>query len=403
MQDGDCMSWREELRQRAKKALSKQARYGPDIDVREFSPVEVSLQDAAVKSARATVAIEAARSAGVYLQLESSVLEAEARFPGVEIMPIEEALERYPDVMRELFWNAVPVDEDKYTAIAELRGRGGVFLRVKSRARIVVPVHLCFFMRSSGSLQAPHNVIVAESGSDVYVVSGCTMMTEAPALHAGVTEIYVEEDARVCYVMIHRWSRGNHVRPRTGVIVERGGELIYYYVGQIAADSLQTMPRAILESDARAHLASIMLVRERAHVDSGWSVKLSGSGSSCEVITRCIARDETTAVLRAEVIGERSGARGHIDCKALLLSDAARVSSIPALDARDPGVVLTHEAALGKLREEEVLWLIARGFSREEAESILVRGFLRVRMPKLPPHIEGFISAVVSSLARASV
>lgn len=398
------MSWRDKYREAAKEALSKPPQYGVDVDTTSFVPREANknFDLSSVASILENVGVSTSLDrAGDYYQLESIILDRLSKIPGLEIMSIEEAIDTYGKDIEPYFWKAVKVDTDKFTAIAELVGSGGYFIRVKKGHKIPIPVQACFLMGLERSLQAPHNIIIAEEDSEVSVVTGCTVMREIAGLHAGITEVYIEKGARVNYVMIHRWSEAMHIRPRTGVIVREGGEYVSNYIAFTKLRTFQSMPKVVLYDNARAYLASIIALEGQAKSDSGYTLELRGNNASGQIISRTITKDSSEAITRAQIIGSSPEVRGHIDCQGLLLSDRSRILTIPILDALHNDVALTHEAAVGKLAEDKILWLMARGFSRQDAESILVRGFLRVDLPQLPPAITSMIDGALRLIAKS--
>lgn len=391
---------RETYKIRAKNALNKKPAYGPDLDIREFLPRgsidRLDLKDYADFLETIGIDVTEKDRSGSYYQLESSIISAYSHFGGVEVLPLEEALDRYGDFLKDYFWRAVSVDADKFTAIAELRGRGGYFIRVKKNVKVPMPIQTCLLMNMHGSLQAPHNIIVAEKGSEVNILTGCATMRETVGLHAGVTEIYVGENARVHYVMIHRWSEAMHIRPRTGVIVGRGGTYISNYIAFTKLKTFQSLPRVVLHDNAKAYLASIVALEGKSLADSGYHLVLKGEGSSGQIISRSLTKDESQIVARGIISGSGINSKGHIDCQGLLLSKSSIITAVPILEALIDNITLTHEAAVGKLSEDEILWLIARGFSREEAESILIRGFMKTDIPGLPDSLRTVINQTIN-------
>ncbi len=379
--------------ERVKAALAKPALYGPDIDVRDYLLAEGPAAEVEVDEERIRevgIDLERAKRTGYYMQVDSESVRYMSRLPGVEVMSIEEALEREPEVSR-LIWRLVDPAADKYTAVAALRGRGGYFVRVKRGVRMEEPVQTCLFM-VTGGLQAPHNIIYVEEGAHARVLTGCTIMPESFGLHAGITEIYLERGARLDYVMIHAWSRGTHVRPRTGVLAGEGAEVVTYYINLSTVRTLQTYPRYILRDGARLHSVSLILGRGSSIIDVGAKAALGGRRAAAEILSRVVARDSSRIVARARVEG-----------KGLVLSDVARVEAVPELGAVGRGVTLTHEASIGKLSEEAIAYLMSKGFSREEAESILVRGFMNVELLDLGPQLTAYVRNLMNLLARAAI
>jgi len=369
------------------------------VDIGAFhtkKPESIDIESLGEELALIGIDIEERERSGSYYQIEGEVLRALSMHPGLEILDLETALDKYGDLLREHYWKAVPVDMDKFTALAELRGSGGYFVRVKRGHKVQLPIQACLLMSMGGSLQAPHNIIIAEEDSEVSIVTGCMTMKEQVGLHAGVTEIYVGRGARVNFVMIHRWSRAMHIRPRTGVIVDEDGVFVSHYIAFTELRTLQMMPRVILGPNSRAFLSSIIVLDGGAEADVGYYLELLGNGSSGQIISRSIVKDTSRVVARARIVGRGRGTKGHIDCRGLLLSNGSRILTIPILDAPSRDIRLTHEAAVGRLEEDKILWLIARGFGREEAESLLIRGFMNVGLPELP----GVLTAMIDRTLR---
>lgn len=387
--------------ERVKAALAKPALYGPDIDVREYvlaGGPESSVEVREERVREVGIDLEKAKRTGYYMQIDSERIRYMSRLPGVEVMRIEEALER--EEVSRLVWRLVDPAADKYTAVAALRGSGGYFVRVKKGVRMEEPVQTCLFM-VRGGLQAPHNIIYVEEGAHARVLTGCTIMPESFGLHAGITEMYVERGARLDYVMVHAWSRGTHVRPRAGVLAGEGAEVVTYYINLSTVRTLQTYPRYILRDGAKLHSVSLLLGRGSSVIDAGTRAALGGRRAAAEILSRVVARDSSRVVARARVEG--AFGRGHIECKGLVLSDAARVESVPELGAVGREVTLTHEASIGKLSEEAIAYLMSKGFSREEAEAVLVRGFMRVELADLGPQLNAYVRNLMHLLARAAI
>ncbi len=401
------MSWRNGIRERAKKALDKPPKYGIDVDVTNFIPkkisINVNLSEYSNELSLVGIDVSEKERMGSFYQFESQIIKAIAKHPGVELMSLEDAIDEYGKDILEWFWNAVPVDQDKFTAIAELKGKGGYFIRVKKGVKLKIPIQACLLMREHGSLQAPHNIIIAEEGSEVNVITGCMMMRETIGLHAGVTEIYIDRKARVNYVMIHKWSRAMYVYPRTGVIVKEGGEYVSHYIAFTALKALQALPKVVLYDAAHAYLSSILALEGDAKADTGYVAYLQGNNASVQIVSRSITKDNAEIIARGKIIGKTNDVKGHIDCQGLLLSTKSRIVAVPQLIAESQDVSLTHEAAIGKLGEEKIIWLMARGFSREEAESILIRGFMSVDITGLPKNLAMLLKGVLKMIAKSVV
>jgi len=137
-----------------------------------------------------------------------------------------------------------------------------------------------------GGLQAPHNVVIVEEGAEAVVYTGCVIAPEAVGLHVGISEFYVLPRAELRFIMLHDWNKAAHVRPRTGVLVEEGGEYVGYYANLSAVKPLQTSPRIWLGEDARTHTVSILLGAGDAEIDVDTAALLESPGAAAELVKR---------------------------------------------------------------------------------------------------------------------
>ncbi|MEM0017145.1 MAG: SufD family Fe-S cluster assembly protein [Candidatus Korarchaeum sp.] len=386
----------EEIRRRAEAALSKPAPHGIDLRIEDFpipkGPRKTSLD------ALSRIGVDPSQAS--YVQVDERPIEVRSNVPGARIYTLSGALEK--GIVEDYFWKAVEVDTDKYTAAAELFGGHEGYVIVAERgAKVEQPVLACLLLSTPGALQAPHNIVVVEEGAELHVVTGCLTSIESPGLHAGISEFYVKEGARLTFTMIHQWAESTHVRPRTSVIVERGGEYVSHYVNMSPIASIQTDPKVYLVGEgARAYLSSVIVAPKDSRVDVGGSVFLRAEGTSAEVVSKVIARDSADVITRSLISAEARGTRGHIECDGLLLSNSSRILTLPALDAKVDDVQLSHEAAVGKLNEEQLYYLISKGFSEEEAKSILVRGFMDVKLEGLPKSVMAQVKMALELAAR---
>lgn len=369
-------------------SLDKKSPYGIDVDVRRFIPSEaVKLDEGRLRE----IGIDPGYSGPSYYQVDGSVLR-KASVSGLKVMSYEELDD--PD----LSWRLISPDQDKYTAAAALYGRGGYVVIAEEGAKVERPVQTCLFMSAPGGLQAPHNIVVARDNSELSVLTGCTIMKEVVGLHAGITEFYVGRNARVNSVMVHNWNPDAHVRPRTAAIVEEGGQFVSYYINIGPVSSLQLFPRVrLVGRNAKAHISSIVIGREESNIDIGSEVSLEAPGTSAEIISRSIAMDKSVIFARARMIARAEG-RGHTECMGLMLSDQASIVTIPELESSVREAELTHEAAVGKLREEEIYYLTSKGIERRDAISMLIRGFMRVDV-ELPAVLRKLVDSATSMAA----
>lgn len=321
---------------------------------------------------------------GTFVQVDHSAVHSSVSAEGVEMLPVREALEKY-DWLASLWWNAVAEETDRYTRSVEDADYNGYFIRAMPGQKTLLPLQACLYMGTGGSAQRVHNILVAEEGSELHIITGCTSGTHNQAgLHLGVSEFYIRKGAKVTYTMIHNWEPGISVRPRTGVVVGEDATFISNYVIMKPVRDLQTNPIARCEGrNAVVRFNSVMAAFEGSKIDAGSRVYLNAPGCRTEIISRTIARGGET-IARGYIEGNAPDVKGHLECRGLILGEKGVIHAIPELRGAIEGIDLSHEAAVGKIAEEEVEYLMARGLDRNEATATIVRGFLRVDIEGLP-------------------
>ncbi len=389
--------------ERLREVLRKPAPLGLDIDLQEFKQAPEQrveyYEDLAQASLEVGVDLDKRSKLTTFLQVDHEAIykAVQKQFEkDIELMTLEEALEKY-EWLREYVWRLRSPYEDKYSAFNALHGKGGYFLRIREGRRIHLPIQTCFLTYSPEIVQNVHNVIMVEPDAEAYIITGCTAHKKAPkGLHIGVTEIYVKRSAKLNYTMIHKWGPSFHVRPRTGILLEDGAELVYNYITLGSVASFQSQPSARLAGEgATLSMNNVVYLERSSDMDLWGEAFIEGSGGRVELITNAVVADRAKLTNRGRIVCDADNGKGHISCRGLMLSDEAEVSAIPCLVSRRMDSELTHEAAIGRISEEQLFYLMARGISREEAESLIVRGFLDTSPMKLPEHLEKGVRRII--------
>lgn len=286
----------------------------------------------------------------------------------LEVMSIDTALELY-DGLPEYYWKLLEDDG----SVPD----GGYFIRSRKGTDLVFPLQACLYMGKEGLVQKVHNVIIAEEGSNLHILSGCTTGPKANSgSHSGLSEIYVKKGATLSYTMIHNWGYGVSVRPKTGIYVEEGGTFISNYICLKPARDLVMYPTAVLGGKgAVATFNSVYLAKEGSTIDAGSRVILKAPETRAEVVSRAVSMGGKIYA-RGHLIGQVPGVKAHLECDGLILSDQGLIHAIPELEARCSDLEMSHEAAVGKIAQEEIEYLMARGLSEDDARSLIIKGFL---------------------------
>jgi len=396
-------------RDRAKAALTKAAAFGEDIDLSSYvsSAEEQPYQDdpsglpAKAKEQMLGVGVildDVSQRSGTFIQTDNTPVHSSIRQEGIEVMSTRQALEKY-DWLSDYWWNAVPVDTDKYTANVELSQHNGYFIRALPGYKTIYPVQACLYLKKARLAQNVHNIIIAEEDSELHIITGCTTASsEEAGLHLGVSEFYIKRGAKITFTMIHSWNPEVAVRPRSAAIVEENGLLLSNYVIMKPVRSLQMYPSArCVGENAVVRYNSILVAAPRSSLDVGSRAILDAKGAKTEIISRAITTGGNI-IARGYIEGNAPEVKGHLECRGLILQREGMIHAVPELKGNLAGVDLSHEAAVGKIAEEEIEYLMARGLTRTEATATIVRGFLRVDIEGLPPMLRAELQrAVVAS------
>jgi len=381
---------------KAQAAANKPAALGEDIDLNTYissaeeQPYQADPSQLPAKAKErmleaGVILDDVSQRSGTYIQMDNAPVHTSVRQEGVEVMAVSQALERY-DWLADYWWQAVAVDTDKYTANVELSQFDGYFIRALAGHKTVFPVQACLYLSKARLAQKVHNIIIAEEDSELHIITGCTTASrEEPGLHMGVSEFYIKRGARVTFTMIHSWNPEIAVRPRTGAIVEENGLFLSNYVLMKPVRSLQMYPAArCVGENATVRYNSILVAAMGSSLDVGSRALLNAKGAKTEIVARAITTGGSI-IARGYIEGNAPEVKGHLECRGLILQDEGTIHAIPELRGTLAGIDLSHEAAIGKIAEEEVEYLMARGLTRTEATATIIRGFIRVDIEGLPP------------------
>jgi len=393
------------LKERASRVKDKKAAIGSDVELNEFSDIapaheclddlsSLSTSDQNVLRAVGMNVNEENRS-GTFLQMDHTACITKTLDPGVEVMSIDAALEKH-SWLKDYYWKAIQVDADKYTSQAELKRTSGYFLRALPGSKVKFPLQSCLFIGEDKIAQNVHNIIIVEEDADLHIITGCTVGSHVnKGLHLGVSEFYVKRNARLIFTMIHNWAEGIAVRPRSAGILEENASFVSNYICMRPVRSLQMYPTSHLNgSNASARYNSILFAPPGSELDVGGRVILRAPGSSAEVVSRAVTTGGKIWS-RGQLVGMTPGIKAHLECNGLILKEGGMIKAIPELEAQSPDVIMSHEAAVGKIAQEEIEYLMARGISEEEATALIVRGFVDIKIEGLGPELENELDRVL--------
>ena len=389
----------------AERAINKKAAIGADITIENFTDETINaidmiddLDDLSKQTKKDLLKVgvdtnEENRS-GSFLQVDqSNIFTNNSISDSIEVMNMGVALEKY-SWLEDYMWNVVKPDADKYTAKTALREKeegvtSGYFVRSLPGTKEVMPVQACMFISDTDVMQTAHNIVIAEENSELHLITGCATGDDiSSAMHVVVSEMYLKPGSKITFTMVHNWAEEVEVRPRTAIKLADNSTYINNYILTSPVSTIQSFPTAYCDGkNSRAIFQSIQGGKKDSIIDVGSRAILNAEGAKAEVISRAVAQDESQIFARGHLAGNVPNVKGHLECQGLVLSDDSFIYALPELEASSTNLEMSHEAAVGKISEDEINYLTSRGIPEEEAESMIVRGFLNMDITGLPEEL----------------
>ncbi|HDZ36599.1 MAG TPA: SufD family Fe-S cluster assembly protein [Thermococcus sp.] len=327
--------------------------------------------------------------AGLAVQTDTGVIYNEFlkewEKKGLMVLPTEEAVRKYPDIVKQHFLKLFRADENKLTAYHTAVWNGGIFLYVKEGLKVPFPLHLFFLIQESALAQAPHIIMIAEKNTEFHLIEGCTApILVKHSLHLDMTEAYLHDGAKVQLTVLQNWPEYVHTRPMTRAKIGKGARFINTTVGLGTGRSNIANPKYWVDENGYVELNGIILGQKDWFVDLGGEMYLQGERAAGINASKAVIMDESTVITRGVIRAEAPKTKGHISCDALLMSDRAVMETYPGLVSKVDDAELSHEAAIGKIRDEELFYLMSRGLDEEKATQLIVKGFLEPMLRDIP-------------------
>ena len=331
---------------------------------------------------------------GMFLLYGTNEIITTPKIEGLEIIPIGEALKKYPDLEEKYYFKAVEEDLDEFTTAVSQTIPRGYFIHVEKNTKIDIPIQTAFFMNKEMNSMCPHNIVVLEEGAQIHLLTGCTsscFLTRG--LHVAISEHYIGKNAIFTNTMIHNWRPGFVVFPKTGSIVEEGGSYVNYYYSLKPPKRIEMDPYTYLQGkNSNVKYMTVIVSLPETYSKIGGNIYMTGENSKSEIIMRTINHGGTV-IQSGLITGEAKDVRAHVDCSGLMLSESGVIEAIPRLRAMHKDAIMTHEAAIGKINLGEVNYLQSKGLAEKDAISLIVRGFIDLDLPvdKITPALKNII------------
>ncbi len=329
--------------------------------------------------------------AGVGAQYDSEVVyhsvKEELTKLGVVFMGTDQALKEYPDIFREHYGTIVPPEDNKFSALNSAVWSGGSFVYVPPGVEVPLPLQAYFRINGENTGQFERTLIVVDEGASVHYIEGCTAPIYATeSLHVAVVEVIAKRGSNVRYTTIQNWSNDvyNLVTKRAHAYEDSRVEWIDANTGSrktVKYPSIYLRGRG-----ATADIISVAVAGEGQHQDTGAKAIHLAPDTKSRIVSKSVSKDGGRATYRGQVkvAPGATNAVASIRCDALMLDDTSRSDTYPYIDIQEDDTSLTHEATVGKVSQDQVFYLMSRGLTENEAQNLIVQGFLEVFTKELP-------------------
>jgi len=346
---------------------------------------------AGVREDSSNVAVDAIfDSVGVKTTFRAALSEK-----GIIFCTFSEAVAEYPDLVRKYLSSVVPVGDNYYVALNSAVFSDGSFCYIPKGVRCPMELSSYFRINARGTGQFERTLIIADEGSYVSYMEGCTApMRDENQLHAAVVEIVVEKDAEVKYSTVQNWYPGD-AEGKGGIfnfVTKRGlckGDGSHLSWTQVETGSAITWkyPSTILMGDnSSSEFNSVALTNNYQQADTGTKMIHLGRNTKSRIVSKGISAGHSENSYRGLVRIARGaqGARNHSQCDSLLIGSNCGAHTFPVIKSENPSAIVEHEATTSKISEEQLFYCNQRGISPEEAVSLIVNGYAREVLAKLP-------------------
>lgn len=360
-----------------------------DKKVRSWDDVPVDIKDTYDK-----IGIPEAEKkflAGVGAQYDSEVvyhnLKKQWEEKGVIFLDTDSALKKYPQIFKQYFGTVIPPSDNKFAALNSAVWSGGSFVWIPKNVHVDIPLQAYFRINAANMGQFERTLIIAEEGSFVTYIEGCTApIYTTDSLHAAVVEIIVKKGARVRYTTIQNWSNNVYNLVTKRAFVEEEG-VCEWIDGNLGSKITMKYPSVYLKGKgARGEVLSLAFASKGQHQDAGGKAIHLAPFTKSTITSKSVSVNGGRTSYRGLVRINRGakGAKSFVRCDALILDEMSRSDTYPTNDVNEEDVTLGHEASVSKIGADQLFYLMSRGLNESQSSSLIVNGFIEPIVKELP-------------------
>ncbi|HMX94398.1 MAG TPA: Fe-S cluster assembly protein SufB [Elusimicrobiota bacterium] len=329
--------------------------------------------------------------AGVTAQYESEVVYHSIRQDleklGVLFLSMDDGLKLHPEIVKKYFGTIIPPADNKFAALNSAVWSGGSFIYVPKGVNVPIPLQAYFRINSENMGQFERTLIIADEGSFVHYIEGCTAPTySSDSLHSAVVELIALPGAKIRYTTIQNWSKNvyNLVTKRA---VAHANATVEWIDGNLGSKLTMKYPAVYLVGEgARGEILSVAFSGKDQHQDAGAKIVHAAPHTTSVVTSKSISKDGGRSSYRGLIKVHKGavGCKSNVRCDALIMDPASRSDTYPTMEIDEEDTSIGHEASVSKIGEEQLFYLQSRGLSEAEATLMIVNGFFEPFVKELP-------------------
>lgn len=329
--------------------------------------------------------------AGVGAQYESEVvyhsLREDLAKQGVMFLDTDTALKEQPEIFKKYFGKVIPPEDNKFAALNSAVWSGGSFIYVPKGVKVDLPLQAYFRINKENIGQFERTLIIADEGAEVHYIEGCTApVYSSESLHSAVVELIALKGAKLRYTTIQNWSNDVY-----NLVTKRAyayeGARVEWIDGNIGSKLTMKYPGIYLMGP-RAHgeTLSIAFAGKGQHQDTGAKMVHLAPNTTSRTTSKSVSKSDGRTTYRGllHVAKGATDVKASVRCDALLLDDISKTDTYPYMEINQEDATVTHEATVGKIGDEQIFYLMTRGFTEEEALTLIVNGFIEPFTKELP-------------------
>lgn len=348
--------------------------------------------------------------AGVNAQVESELvykkIKDEWGSKGVIFTDISDALLTHEALIKQYFGSIVPAHDNKFAALNTAVWSGGSFVYVPKGVHVDMPLQAYFRIDQERMGQFERTLIIADEGSFVHYVEGCSAPVYATnSLHSAVVEIIALADAHVRYTTIQNWAPNVYNLVTKRAMAYRNAK-VEWIDGNFGSKVTMKYPSVVLkEPGAKGKVISVAIASSGQHQDAGAKMIHLAPHTSSSIISKSISQHGGRASYRGlvKIIKGARSAKSYVQCEALILDKLSRSDTYPVVDCKEPLATVGHEASVSSINEEQLFYLMSKGFSQQQAQTLIINGFIDCFVQLLPMEYAVEINRLIGMEMEGSV